>query len=297
MALTIETGAGIRAANAFVPIAFVTAYLTARGRGTAWSALSTAEQEAAILAATDYISIRWGQRFRGTREFSFDEVTARGLVAFSGLPSDAEELTIGEQTYTFVTFLSGAADEVLIGADAAATASNLGGAVDAIVGGAGVTYGTGTQINRSASASTVSAEVTLHAKADGLGGNYTVLSGTPTNVTLTAFSGGLNGGSQPLPFPRVGLYDDAGLAVLGVPQAIRDATAEYADRARVALLAPDPAVDDRGAVITKLREKVGPIETETVYEAGSHLRNLLRPYPAADRLLAPYLTPAGRAIR
>lgn len=297
MTLTIETGAGIRAANAFVPVAYVTTYLTKRGRETAWSALTTAQQEAAIVAATDYIGTRWGSKLKGTREFELDAVTSTGLVAFSGVPSAAEDLTIGDQTYTFVASLSGVADEILIGATAAATAANLAAAVSATAGLAGSTYGTGTVANRSASASVSGVEVTLSATADGESGNYTVLSGTPTNVTLTAFSGGLDGGSQPLVFPRSGLYDDAGRAVLGVPQAVKEATAEYADRARAALLAPDPSVDDRGAVITKLLEEVGPIKTETIYEAGTHLRNVLKPYPAADRLLRPFIIPGGCAIR
>ena len=98
-------------------------------------------------------------------------------------------------------------------------------------------------------------------------------------------------------FPQAGLHDKAGIKVEGVPLKLKQAVAEYADRARVAILAPDPTVDAQGGSIVSLREKIGPIETDTTYSEGTNLTIVLRPYPAADRLLLDYILPAGSVVR
>lgn len=94
---------------------------------------------------------------------------------------------------------------------------------------------------------------------------------------------------QALSFPRINLYDREGYAVEGVPTKLKQAIAEYALRALSADLLADPASTDK---ITTLREKIGPIETETRYS-----ENLvgydLPEYPAADALLAEYLASRG----
>lgn len=72
MAFTHEDGSGVQDANAYATIAEVTAYLTDRGRQAenTWSTRTTAEQEAAIIKASDYIDKRWGGSFRGKRNAS-----------------------------------------------------------------------------------------------------------------------------------------------------------------------------------------------------------------------------------
>ena len=102
--------------------------------------------------------------------------------------------------------------------------------------------------------------------------------------------------TQNLSFPRVRLYDEDGNLVSGLPKRLKYATAEYAKRALIAELAPDPTVDDTGQRVVRKREKVGPIEEETQYvEAGAI--NIFKPYPAADLLLQEYIAPAGRTMR
>lgn len=97
---------------------------------------------------------------------------------------------------------------------------------------------------------------------------------------------------QPLSFPRLGIYNRAAQEVTGIPEALKRATAEYAMRALSAALMPDPSINATGVVVG-VREKVGPLETETMYSG--FLRNAtLRAYPAADRLLAPLLAGGGR---
>ena len=97
---------------------------------------------------------------------------------------------------------------------------------------------------------------------------------------------------QGLSFPRLYLTDRYGRAVEGIPTDLKKATAEYALRALSAALMPDPSINATGVVVGT-REKVGPIETETSY-SGFLQNAVLRAYPAADRLLSPYLVGGGR---
>jgi hypothetical protein len=100
--------------------------------------------------------------------------------------------------------------------------------------------------------------------------------------------------SQALSFPRSYLYDLAGNAISGVPARLEAATAEYAQRALVAALAPDPVFDDTGTTVMRKREKVGPIETDISYTGGGP--STFRPYPMADALLADYASAAGSRV-
>lgn len=297
----VETGRGVRNANAYVDRAFVDTYLKTRGRSSenGWGSLGGSDKDAFIVAATDYIEQRWGRQFKGVREFSFDDVKAEGSVLFTGLPVAAETLQVGDQVYTFVVALTSPAvfDEVLIGVDAAANASNLFDALTAAVANEGVTYGTGTQSNGDVSPTLTGATVELVAEAPGSSGDSTVLVGPVTNAALTAIAGGDDGGSQVLSFPQTGLFDRAGIRVEGIPLRLKQATAEYAVRAASSTLAPDPTVDAIGGSITSFREKIGPIEEETTYGEGTSGTVVLRPYPAADRLLLDYVFPAGQVVR
>lgn len=301
MTVVVETGSGVRGANSYTDAAAITTYLTARNRETenSWSTKTSAEQNGFAIAATSYIERRFSHRIKGSREFEFEEFPATGSITFTGLPVASETLQLGDQTYTFVSSLSDPSvrDEVVIGADAAGTAANLHDAITGDADGDGTTYATGTETNRHASATIDGATIRLTAEADGEGGNSTVLSGSLTNVALTAFSGGLDGGSQPLSFPRKDLVDDAGRRVDGVPIHVRHATAEYAVRAAGSTLLPDPTMDAYGAVLAERRDKVGPIEEERIYVPGTQGSVIFRPYPEADRLLAQYLRPAGVAVR
>lgn len=101
--------------------------------------------------------------------------------------------------------------------------------------------------------------------------------------------------AQALAFPRVYLFDEDGYVIDGIPAKLKQATAEYAVRAITITLMPDPQIDDTSLRVRRKREKVGPIETET--EFAEEAPRDLRPYPAADRLLIDYVTPAGRTYR
>lgn len=113
------------------------------------------------------------------------------------------------------------------------------------------------------------------------------------NRFRTRFRGSREFDDQSLSFPRLYLYDEDGRLVTGLPIRLKNATIEYTKRALTAELASDPiALDDSGMPVTMLREKVGPIETETQYSAGSAIV-IYKPYPSADALLQEYITASG----
>lgn len=297
MTFTVETGSGTPGANALASVAFVTSYLTDRGRNTAWDAAATAVKQAAIIAATDYIETRWGPRFMGSRaQRRVDGRVASGVINFSGQPTNGETVTLGLKTYRFVAALA-QENDVLIGTTVAESVANLAGAIGAT--GLGTTVHEDTQPNYEAAAIDQAPALAAYARTQGENGNLVAWSTTVVASTISGsgtLEDGLDQGEQPLSFPRVGLYTRDGTAVVGVPLKVRQATAEYAERALSATLAPDPTVDATLVPVLAKREKVGPIEEETTYAIGG-LPVLIKPYPAADRLLADYVSSAGGAVR
>lgn len=85
----------------------------------------------------------------------------------------------------------------------------------------------------------------------------------------------------------------------GMPATLLKATSEYALRALISPLAPDPEYDESGRTVTETKEKVGPITEEKKYaDYGTGIQ--WRAYPSADALMRPLLNPAavgGRVIR
>jgi hypothetical protein len=95
--------------------------------------------------------------------------------------------------------------------------------------------------------------------------------------------------TQALCFPR----DVAG----PLPTALLKATAEYALRALSgAQLASDLETSATGQRVLEVREKLGPLETETKY-SDSVSASAMKAYPAADALLGKLLKYSGGVIR
>lgn len=302
MAFIVETGSGTPGANAYASVSFVANYLIERNREfeNTWNGLPTPEKQASIIAATDYIEQRFGQRFKGSKALSLiGGRQASGLISFSALPANLETLTVGLKTYRLVSTLVGAQEnDVLIGATIAETIANLVGAIN-LTGEGGVTHEEHTLVNYEAIAVDQSPDLAIAARTKGENGNLIVLSETIVNATSNVagfLEDGLDEAEQPLSFPRVGLYTRDGRAVTGVPLKLKQATAEYAVRAVAAPLAPDPISDDRLAPVVRKLETVGPITEETEYAEGG-VQTLIKPYPAADRLLEEYITAGGGVIR
>lgn len=124
------------------------------------------------------------------------------------------------------------------------------------------------------------------------------------------FRGDVSSSTQELEWPRIDAFDDDDYSINGIPKALKQATAEYAWRSHnLGELAPDPALafntrdslgtgeTESASNVESLRQKVGPIETETKFGSsnssstrmatGSSLvaNDFIPAYPAADLLL------------
>ncbi len=280
MTIIVEDGTGVPSANSYETVAAADTYLSDRNRQeeNSWDDLTTPEKEANLVKATDFIEQRWGLRFLGQREFR-DVSAARATLTLTALPLSSETVTIGATVYTF-------GSGVVIGASVAASIDNLVTAV-----------ATHADVEPKA---VVGDTMRVIAKVKGTPANAIVTTETLTNGSWSSAT--LLGGAdvitpQPLSFPRLQLFDREGLSVLGVPTRLKSATVEYAVRAALATLMPDPVIDATGRAVIRLKEKIGPIETDTTYEEGAAISQLLRPYPAADRLLSEYVTATGRVVR
>lgn len=302
MTVIVENGTGIASANSYVTPEYVTAYLTDRNRATenGWTDPESTEEQAAVIEATDYIEQRFRNLFAGYKAHRYVNL-ARATLYLAALPTADDTVTIGTQTYTFKA-AAGAADTVAIGATVADTVDNLVAAILATSSLEGSSFGTGTAANADATASAFyDDQLAVYAKTAGTAGNAVA-----TTETLTAAASAFNfatlvGGSnrpaaQPLSFPRLGLYDRDGFQVVGIPERLKWACAEYAVRARLStsVLLPDPTSDEYGGQVIAKKEAVGPIISEVRYQPGSSADGPeLNAYPAADRLLREFLRPEG----
>jgi hypothetical protein len=106
----------------------------------------------------------------------------------------------------------------------------------------------------------------------------------------------LLGQDQPLSWPRSYAYL-YGELLEGLPLLLIQATIEYGRRELQSpfSLMPDPVYDASGKVASGLKVKVGPIEREQKYLAGSEYN--LKVFPGVDKLLCDLLIGAQGAVR
>lgn len=103
---------------------------------------------------------------------------------------------------------------------------------------------------------------------------------------------------QGLNFPRLGLYDRYGAVVTGVPDILARAISEYALFVREGgelFVTPTRPEAGTSGPVTALREKVGPVETETRYAFGVTTPANVS-VPAADRLMRLLIGDPGRRV-
>lgn len=90
--------------------------------------------------------------------------------------------------------------------------------------------------------------------------------------------------TQNMEWPRVDAFYQDGRIANGIPIEIQECVAELALKQLSSDIAPDPTYDDSNRLITKQRNKVGPIEQETEFGSnGSPIS--FRAYPFAERRL------------
>lgn len=277
--MIVEDGNYVPTANSYASLAYADQYFTDRPSAT-WNdvALTDAQKSAALIAATDYIEKKFSHRFLGQKEFTAED-QARNVLTFHALT--AVEITIGST----VISIDAAADIDLQNSFSDLTSEFMNYLNNLEIG---VTAELG-----------IDTSVIIVSDDSGPDGN--TISCSTDEVTRASFAlTTLLGGStvtrpQRLSFPRKYLVDRHGTAIYGVPDQLKMATCEYAVRSLSAALLPDPTLSENGQPVSRVFEKIGPIETETAYV--TTLSNLLQSYPAADRLLMDFLGPTGGVIR
>ena len=261
MSFIVEDGTGKKGATSYATVAFFKAYFA--DRAVDISTLSDSAIQALLIAATDFIDTRWGPHFLGSRYWD-RYLNSRSILSLTGQPSDGNTISVDGTTYTFRT-TPVLATETQIGATLADTLlalSSVGLSVflpDPDV-----------------------ASIAVFVDHDGVATTSSIVAGGFDGST----SSGRSGRGQLLEFPRSDLYDRDGIEVSGIPIKLREATCEYANRARTAALAPDPTVEPG---VTSQSKSVAGISVSTTW---SNVR-ITKSYPAADRLLAEYVQLGG----
>jgi hypothetical protein len=99
MTLIVEDGTGLPNSNSYADATFADAYFLDRNNST-WAALSGTQKDAALIAATDYIDVRFGPLFKGLilLDSAVDpDVVTQALQfprdAFSGVPINVKKAT------------------------------------------------------------------------------------------------------------------------------------------------------------------------------------------------------------
>jgi len=154
----------------------------------------------------------------GTSGTTSAGVKATGVLTSSRVFQDGETVTIGGETYTFKTALTGVPDEVLIDVSAAASLDNLKVAINGGAG-EGTKYGTGTVANVQVTATTnTDTAQTVEAKRVGTYGNAIATTETCDNVAWGAAV--LENGAEPS-LLMVNTYSFAsGSGILSFPEPI-----------------------------------------------------------------------------
>ncbi len=283
--LIIEDGSGVRGANSYNSVAEITQYLTDRNRVTEnnWSSAAIIAQEAAAIAATDFIENRFSLRFKGVKKWR-SIAEARTVLTMTTNPTNAQIVTIGTTVYTFLTTPL-VDNDVEIGSNTAFSIVNLVNAIN----------------NNNADVNSFEFfdnSLLIAALVAGTAGNGI---STTTDVTGATYSfpttrgGNDTGEAQPLSFARASLFSRDGVLIQDIPSRLKQAVSEYAIRALVAILQNDVVPDASGRIITKTRSKLGPLETTTEFQESAGVQ--IAAYPAADALLSEYLNPAGGVMR
>lgn len=270
MSFIVEDGSGVKDATSYTTVQFFKNYT--KDRGIVTTSFSGSSIQAALIAATDYIDTRWASRLKGSREWI--ELMGRSVLTLSGVPSDGESVTIGSVTYVYKNTPT-TETEVKIGSNEQESLTNL-------------SFVLSTTINSDVFSAIYADEdlpvLTIYTNTDDVPTTETLSQGSFNSV----LSSGKSRYPQRLQFPRVQLYDDQRLQVLGVPHKVKKAAVEYALRAINGTLSPDPVLHESGLRQIGIKTKVGAIEEEYLFADFTDIQ-ITKPYPAADRLLQEYV--------
>lgn len=103
MAFTVEDGTGVADANSYTTDTFADAYFADRNDAT-WAAADTVSKQTALIKATDYIELRFKDRWKGIlapeattlsfpRQYMYDRKGQIIDFATDGIPTDIQKAT------------------------------------------------------------------------------------------------------------------------------------------------------------------------------------------------------------
>lgn len=322
MALVVQDDLGSLDANGYITVAFFKSYHDARGNS--YSGKTDQQIEYAIIKATDYVDTRFA--FRGTKLGL--GIRATGTLTATSNFADGDTITINGRTYMMQAALAGDVDHVMIGGSLADSLSNLEKVLNG-TGRFGIEYTADTEASDVVSATHDATHLYVTSLGGGSSGNVIATTETAANASWAGTT--LTGGdSQKTEFPRmagseiimpwfdinfltpmsdvnlltgtfVALVGPDGNDIIGIPTALKRATAEYSLRALAAGLfvdAPAPSAGPMpGRLIDSYTVKIDVIEESTKYSPPQSGAFVMPAYPAADLLLARAgLIEAGRTL-
>lgn len=103
MTFIVEDGTGVADANSYTDVAFADAYFTDRAN-TTWSTATTSDKEIALIKATDYMELRFRDRWKGNlapeattlsfpRQYFYDRKGQQIDFTADGIPIDIQKAT------------------------------------------------------------------------------------------------------------------------------------------------------------------------------------------------------------
>lgn len=271
---------------------------------------------AALVRASQYLDTRFS--FVG-RMLVTNNVPAADAFNTTGVISDGETLTIGNKIYTFQTVLTNVNGHIHIGTSVDLTISNLINAINLSGNGTpGTDYASNSVIDANVSATKpVSGTMMVTAITAGLAGNSITMATTCLNASLTSpnLVGGLSPQTTQWPrqagdmtiwpvfdtnfmTPMFDVMDDTGAngfvalvgpdsqQILGIPQAVKFATNEYALRALAAPLYQDAPAPAGGRLLTSLEQSVDTLKQSQQWQPSQAGGFAMPAYPIADMMLA-----------
>lgn len=308
MALKVQNSQGtVVGANAYITLAEFKSYHDDRGND--YSGFTDPKISAAIVLATDYLDTRFS--FLGVK--LGNGIAASGVLTGTANLSIANTITIGGVQYLISSSPATGGNVVLLAGDLATTLANLVKAING-TGTPGVEYGTDTKPQGDVTAVSDATTMTVTAIKGGQSSNDITTAAVATNASWGDVN--LTGGDeQTTQFPRMASRDAAvwfgtdiqfppvqdvnllgasfiavvtnsGEKVVGIPPAVKKATAEYALRALSEPLFQDAPAPAGGRLIDEHTVKVDTIEETIKYTAPQSGTFAMPAYPAADLLLA-----------
>lgn len=308
MAFVVQTDDGTtQGANAYVELSYFKAYHDAAGND--YSGYTDDELQNVIVRGTRYVDTRFP--YKGVKLLGAT-TAATGTLTATGNFSDNETVTIGSRSYKFQATLTNVNGNVQIGADLATSLVNIANAING-AGTPGTDYAAAMTQNTNIIATQTDTTLTVTASNKGFSGNAFASTTTASLATWSGatLSGGL--GPQSTQWPRaagsstvfpwfdvnfltapvqVGAYgpvtliDSSGNALIGIPDAVKDACSEYALRATTIPLWQDAPAPAGGRLIQSISQMVDVIKQDVTYEPGQVGSFAMPAFPAADMILA-----------